>query len=245
MCFEAVAHNLNRQQLDLKLFEFGNVYKKEKGDGLEQYDENRHLSLFITGRKEAESWITDKSVSGFFQLKGYVDNLVGKFITESLIEKELKTESLTFGLSLNVKDDIVSVMGKVSEKLLQQFDIANDVWYADINWNKLVAMINPNEIAYSKLPKYPSVRRDLALLLDRDVKFSTVRELAMETVTEHLQRVNLFDVYEGEGIPNDKQSYAVSFTFLDYEKTLTDEKVDSAMESIINSFCDNLSAEIR
>ena len=242
---EVVAYNLNRQQYDLKLFEFGNVYRKEKGDGLEKYNENRYLSLFITGKKEDESWVTGKSVCDFFQLKGYVNNLIGKYITGSLTERELKTESLVFGLELNIYDDTISEMGKVSKGLLRQFDIDKEVWYAEINWSKLAELMESGEITYRELPRYPSVRRDIALLIDRGVQFSKIKELAMDSATRQLQQINLFDVYEGEGIPKDKQSYAVSFIFQDSEKTLTDEEVDLAMEKIIDSCRNKLGAEIR
>ena len=249
---ETIIYNQNRKNADLKLFEFGTVYQKNKAASKEdkvtkKYSENLHLALFTTGRNQKESWNTDTRPTNFFDLKAILTNLLhrlGVSITKFQLEP---TEIVYFsqGLKGILDGKQVFEIGQIADTVLKQFDIKEPVFYADLNWNNLFKKVDPEQTNFTELPKFPEVRRDLALLIDQAVTFAEIEKLAFETERKLLKKVNLFDVYEGKNIEPGKKSYAVSFTLQDEEKTLTDKVIDKVMNRFMQVYQQQLNATIR
>nr|MBD3622288.1 phenylalanine--tRNA ligase subunit beta [Sunxiuqinia sp.] len=249
---EAIAYNANRQNADLRLYEFGNCYFHNgtdlKADVMKNFREEEHLALFITGEKEKESWLAHQGASSFFQLKSHVENLLAKMglkaenLTTDSVSNELLSEGLIYSTRSGKK---LAEFGIVHPKLKKQFEIDNPVYYADLLMDQIILEQRNNKTLFSELPKYPSVRRDLALLLNKDVQFAQIRDLAFKVEKKLLRSVDLFDVYEGQGIPEDKKSYAVSFSLRDDEKTLNDKQIDKIMQKLIFQFDRELEAKLR
>ncbi|WP_423127579.1 phenylalanine--tRNA ligase subunit beta [Gaoshiqia sp. Z1-71] len=249
---EAIAYNANRRNGDLRLYEFGNCYHCTGTELIENplknYSEEEHLSLFISGQKERESWAIPQSGSSFFQLKGYVENLLLKLglRAENLKSEDISTELISEGLVLSTSNGRKLVeFGIVHKKLQKEFEIENQVFYADFLMDHLLLEQKNNKTLFAELPKYPEVRRDLALLIDKQVRFAQIRDLAVKVERKLLRSVGLFDVYEGKGIPEDKKSYAVSFILRDDEKTLNDKQIDKIMQKLIFTFEKELGAKLR
>ncbi|ACU64640.1 phenylalanine--tRNA ligase subunit beta [Chitinophaga pinensis] len=239
---ESVSHNLNRRNDNLLFFEFGNTYAvQEQG----KYEETAHLSLYLTGQKRTESWMHKAEPVDFFFLKGYVQNLFHQLGINGLQWAEEETDGLQSGWQIRVKNKPVVNLGAVSASKLKQFDIKQPVWFADINWNIVLGLLQKSDNFYKEIPKFPAVRRDLALILDKQVKFAAVEAAAKTVKSALLQDLNLFDVFESEKLGANKKSYAVSFTFQDAQKTLTDKEIDSVMEKLVKAFEGQLQAEIR
>ena len=249
---EAIAYNANRQNADLRLYEFGNCYFHNgtdlKADVMKNFREEEHLALLITGDKEKESWLAPQAASSFFQLKSYVENLLAKMgskaenLNADSFSNELIVEGLTYSTRNGKK---LAEFGIVHPKLKKQFEIDNPVYYADLSMDNIILEQRNNKTLFSELPKYPAVRRDLALLLNKDVQFAQIRDLAFKVEKKLLRSVDLFDVYEGQGIPADKKSYAVSFSLRDDEKTLNDKQIDKIMQKLIFQFNRELEAKLR
>ena len=244
---ETIAYNINRKNNSLKLYEFGKAYtfhKKEGEDHLKQYREENHLALFLTGSKTTASWNTKEARSDFFTLKAYAEIVLTRlgFKTDALNVEENTQDILREGLDYTQNGKHLLTIGTVSPKLLKHFDIDQEVCYADFSWENLLKTLKKHTTVFTPLPKYPSVKRDLALLLDKKVSFKEVKELALRTEKTLLKAVTLFDVYEGEKLGAGKKSYAVSFTLQDDEKTLTDKQI---MNKLIGSYQHQLGAEIR
>ncbi len=249
---EAIAYNANRQNADLRLYEFGNCYFHNgtdlKADVMKNFREEEHLALFITGDKEKESWMASQTASNFFQLKGYVENLLAKMglKAESLNTDSFSNELIAEGLVCSTRNGKKLVeFGIVHPKLKKQFEIDNPVYYADLSMDNIILEQRNNKTLFTELSKYPAVRRDLALLLNKDVQFAQIRDLAFKVEKKLLRSVDLFDVYEGQGIPEDKKSYAVSFSLRDDEKTLNDKQIDKIMQKLIFQFDRELEAKLR
>lgn len=249
---EAIAYNANRQNADLRLYEFGNCYFHNgtdlKADVMKNFREEEHLALFITGEKEKESWLTPQGASSFFQLKSHVENLLAKMglkaenLTTDSVSNDLLSEGLIYSTRSGKK---LAEFGIVHPKLKKQFEIDSPVYYADLLMDQIIWEQRNNKTLFSELPKYPAVRRDLALLLNKDVQFAQIRDLAFKVEKKLLRSVDLFDVYEGQGIPEDKKSYAVSFSLRDDEKTLNDKQIDKIMQKLIFQFDRELEAKLR
>ncbi|HVI49392.1 MAG TPA: phenylalanine--tRNA ligase subunit beta [Chitinophaga sp.] len=238
---ESIAHNLNRKNEDLLFFEFGKTYTvKEKG-----YGENNHLALYLTGKKTAETWMHKSSPVDFWFLKGFVINTLRQLGFSSLQWVEGSDPSLQPAWEIKVKNQPVVTLGGVTTKKLKQFDIKQPVWYATFNWDKILGLLQKSDNFYREIPRFPAVRRDLALVLDKQVKFAAVESAARSVKSQLLQQINLFDVFESEKLGAGKKSYAVSFTFLDNQKTLTDKEIDSVMDKLVKTFESQLQAEIR
>ncbi|SFW47483.1 phenylalanine--tRNA ligase subunit beta [Chitinophaga sancti] len=235
---ESVAHNLNRRNDNLLFFEFGNTYAIT---GEHKYEETAHLSLYLTGQKVAESWLHKAEPVDFYFLKGYVQNVLQLLGIKGWQYKE--GENNTW--EIVVKNKSVVTLGAVDNTKLKQFDIKQAVWFADFNWLNLISLLQKTESFYKEIPKFPSVRRDLALILDKQVKYAAVEAAAKQVKSPLLQDLNLFDVFESEKLGTNKKSYAVSFTFQDAQKTLTDKEIDAVMEKLIKTFQTQLQAEIR
>lgn len=247
---ETIAYNINRKNNSLKLYEFGKAYtfhKKEGEDHLKQYREENHLALFLTGSKTTASWNTKEVRSDFFTLKAYAEIVLTRlgFKTDTLNVEENTQDILREGLDYTQNGKHLLTIGTVSPKLLKHFDIDQEVCYADFSWENLLKTLKNHTTVFTPLPKYPSVKRDLALLLDKKVSFKEVKELALRTEKTLLKAVTLFDVYEGEKLGAGKKSYAVSFTLQDDEKTLTDKQIEKIMNKLIGSYQHQLGAEIR
>ncbi|SFO23946.1 phenylalanyl-tRNA synthetase beta subunit [Chitinophaga sp. YR627] len=239
---ESVSHNLNRRNDNLLFFELGNTYAvQEQG----KYEETAHLSLYLTGQKRTESWMHKAEPVDFFFLKGYVQNLFRQLGINGLQWTEEETEGIQHGWQIRVKNKPVVNLGAVSAQKLKQFDIRQPVWFADINWNIVLGLLQKSDNFYKEIPKFPAVRRDLALILDKQVKFAAVEAAAKTVKSALLQDLNLFDVFESEKLGANKKSYAVSFTFQDAQKTLTDKEIDAVMEKLVKAFEGQLQAEIR
>ena len=237
---ECIQLNTNRKNSDLRLFEFGNCYffkgTHYKEDPAANYFEEEHLALFITGNRENQNWLTPESTTSFFLLKSFVENILTRlgFSLEQLKMNESGNEIFSEGLVYETgnKQKLVE-FGVVSPKWAKPFDLENAVYYADFDWGQILWESKKNQVKFSELPKYPEVRRDLALVLDKDVKFSTIKNIAIASEKQLLKSVSLFDVYEGKGVPEGKKSYAISFILRDDYKTLNDKQIDKTMERIL------------
>ena len=247
---ESVAYNRNRRNLDLKLYEFGNNYylkDSESENPLKKYNEEKHLALFLTGNKSEESWIMKEEPTSFFLLKSYVENIIERlgFNLNQVISNETTSDLFTEGLSYEYNKKQIVNFGILNKKLLKSFDIDTHVYFAEFAWDTVVKLSAKNSIRYTEIPKYPEVRRDLALLLDKDVKFGDIKDLAYKSERKLLKKVSLFDIYEGEKLGANKKSYAISFVFQDEYKTLTDKQIDKIMNNFIRVFEKEFNAQIR
>jgi phenylalanyl-tRNA synthetase beta chain len=247
----SVIWNLNRQHLDLRFYEFGHSYFVRKSDNRypapDDYTEKESLDLFITGNTGRQSWNSKTNPTDFFNIKSAVEMVLSRLgiNTGELPNRESDKKYFAESLTYHYKNEIVAETGRISKKYLSQFDINQDVYYGHIEWDLVLRMIKNHAISFRELPKYPSVKRDLALLLDRGVKFSQIRDIALQTERNILRDINLFDVYESDSLGNNKKSYAVSFILRDEIKTLTDKNIDKVMNNLIRAFEKDLNAQIR
>ncbi len=247
---ETIIYNINRKIPDLKLFEFGKSYSfnNDKGEeNLNKYVENIQLALFITGKNEPENWKTDQTNVEFYDIKVFVSNIFRRLgFSNTLLDVNHNVSKIFIeGLSYNYNNHKLAELGQLSNNVLKDFDITQDVFYVEINWDLLLNIVKNFSIQYQETPKYPEVRRDLALLIDKSVRFEEIEKLAYQTEKSILKKINIFDVYEGEKIAEDKKSYAVSFILQSPFKTLTDKLIDKTMNRLINVFEKNLNAKIR
>ena len=243
---EIVSYNQNRKQKDLKLFEFGRTYHLIAN---KKYREEEHLSIILSGNKNAESWNVEEEKINFYDLKS--------FLSLILVKLGLHEDYLVFAKSTNKlfseavvctnEGEVLAELGEVSKQLLKQFDLKQAVYFIDIRWDLLFQMkAKRKSLKYREVSKFPEVRRDLALLLDKQIAFDQLKKMAFEIEKgKLLKQVNIFDVYEGDKLPEGKKSYALSFTFQDEHATLTDEKVDKMMERLIKAYQDNFDIVLR
>jgi phenylalanyl-tRNA synthetase beta chain len=246
-----ISWNINRQNSDLKLFELGNTYSTKPGRGTmeitDNFSERQILAMSVTGNLNLKRWNAAESPFGFFHIKAYTELVLSRF---GITQKELTTAQdnagwFTDGLKYSVGGLETASFGRVSKKYLAMFDIRQDVWYAEIIWDNVIRIIKGRKIRFAELPKYPWVRRDLALLLDKSVQFSQIRDLAFKTERNILQEVDLFDVYESEAMGRDKKSYAVSFILHDERQTLTEKSIEKVMSALIKAFEREFGATLR
>ena len=238
---EAVSFNINRKRADLKFFEFGKTYHKLPSG----YEENKHLTLFLTGNRNDESWAQAQQKSDFFLFKGYINTILSRIGLDSKVSTlPFENDIFNEGIALAIGKEIILEMGTVKKSVLKHFDIKQEVLYADIFWDKIQKYIS-NKIKYTDIPKYPEVRRDLALLLDSSVAFEEVYKVAKQTEKKLLKNINLFDVYEGKNLPEGKKSYAVSFTIQDESKTLNDKEIEKIMSKLQTNLEKELGASLR
>lgn len=237
---EAVAYNINRKNTDLKLFEFGKSYHKLPSG----YDENKHLSLFMTGNRNIENWVSPKGITSFFLFKGYVESIFTRLGIVKTNFTPLQSDIFSEGIAICVGKDILVELGVVKKSVLKYFDIKQEVFYADFNWGLILKLIS-TKLKFQEISKYPEVKRDLALLLDEAISFDAVYNIARQTEKSLLKNINLFDVYQGDNLPEGKKSYAVSFTLQDSSKTLTDEQIDKIMKKLQSNFEKELGAVLR
>ena len=251
---EVIAHNLNRQAGDLRLFEMGNVYRYEpKGEGdpvnnLESYSERMHLAMFMVG-KGTQYWRNTAGAGHFFALKGYVELLLRRMGMDiNVLDYEpAPADIFSEGMVCRVPSSgkVLLMFGTVAPARLRQFDIKQPVFAAEIDWQLLLKHYLKSKVLYKELPLYPEVKRDLALLLDENVTFADIRRAAFAAERKLLRKVVLFDVYRGDKIPAGKKQYAVSLTLQDYDKTLTDKNVEQAVTRILNALSHQFGAVLR
>ena len=238
---ENISYNLNRKASDLSFYEFGNTYHLENG----KYVENKKLILLSTGNESFENWDSPSKQKDFFWMKKRVEHILKRLGINNIKGKTSQFSYLDDAFSFSIKKDVVASFGSVSSPLLSKFGIKNEVLYAEIEWGLLTERLKHNNTKYREINKFPSVRRDLALLLDKDIAFSTLNNIAKQTENKLLKSVNLFDVYEGDKLPKGKKSYALSFALESSEKTLTDKEIDKVMSNLIESFEQKVGAEVR
>lgn len=238
---EAISHNINRRNTDLKFFEFGKTYHDFNGTR----EEFKRLSILITGQKTSEIWNSPKSETNFFYLKGLVNSVLERLGINRFNEKAVSNDVFSDGLGLYQGKMELVQFGNVQTKVLKHFGISKAIFYADFNWDNIIEVAKRNKIKFTPIPKFPESRRDFALLLDNTVTFNDINTIAKQTEKQLLKSVNLFDVYEGKNLPDGKKSYAVSFTFRDENKTLTDKQVDKVMSKLQQNFENKLNAELR
>lgn len=238
---EAIAYNINRKRADLKLFEFGKSYHQFGKERVE----NKHLALFFTGNKNEESWNTTADKTGFFHAKGIVTAILERLGFGDMKFTPVKNDIFSEGITFNLDKAKLVDIGVVRNDILKAFDIKQEVLYADFYWDNILEYLQTSGMKYTDIPRFPEVRRDFALLLDTSVKFSDIYTTARQTESHLLKNINLFDVYEGDKLPEGKKSYAVSFVFQDGSKTLTDKQVDKIMEKFRDAFEKQLQAELR
>ncbi|NTW26483.1 MAG: phenylalanine--tRNA ligase subunit beta, partial [Lentimicrobium sp.] len=248
---ESVAHNLNRRQLNLKFYEFGFVYEltgaNVKGNVTKNYKEQKLLSLFTTGSDSPESWLSSELKTDFYLLRSYVTGALKK---TGIDMARLQTSGslppfFAAGEVYQLNGKAIYCIGRLHEKLLKQFGINQPVFYAGIHFDNLVQAVKSHTVTYHEVPKFPEVRRDLALVLDQTVKYAELEAIAFKAGKQLLKRVNLFDVYQGDKIEAGKKSYAISFILQDDFKTLTDKDIDKFMERLSDVFEKETGAKVR
>ena len=238
---ESIAYNINRKNSSLQFYEFGKTYHRYN----EKYEENKHLTLFVTGNRTKESWSIDNKVLDFFFLKGIITSLLSRLGIEKVKSSPTKQDIFSEGVSFGLGKMKLVEFGVVKPTLLKEFGIKQEVLFADFNWDTILKLTGNQKINVSELQKFPSVKRDLALLLDSKTAFDEVYNLAFQTERKLLKEVDLFDVYEGDKLPDGKKSYAVSFLLQDETKTLADKQIDKIMQKLRQAFEKNLDAVLR
>ena len=250
---ESICRNINHKMPNLRFFEFGNCYhyspeKKNDEDPIKAYTEEMHLGMWTTGKRVEGSWAHADEKTSFYELKAYVINIFTRLgVNPGIVVTETSDNNI-FGKALALKarsGKVLCEMGTVCHKLLKKMNIDQDVFYADINWDNVMRAIKKNEVLYHDISKFPSVSRDLALLIDKSVEFEQIEQIARQTEKKLLKSVELFDVYEGKNLPEGKKSYAVNFILQDETKTLNDKQIEAIMTKLINNLKQKLNAELR
>ena len=250
---ESIAYNRNRKNTDLKFYEFGNCYffdadKKKEGEILAEYNEEFHLGLWLTGNKVSGSWLHPEEDSSIYELKAYVENILSRLgiFANQMIYGQYADDLFDAGLSIHTRSGRkLGVLGVVNKKINKHFDIDAPVYFAELNWGMIRKEIKKQKVTFSEISKFPAVKRDLALLLDKSVSFAEIEKIAVDADKKLLKDVFLFDVYEGKNLPEGKKSYAVSFILQDTEKTLNDKQIDAIMKKIQNNMEVKLGATLR
>ena len=248
-----IIHNINRKHANLNLYEFGNCYfynadKASPDNTLAQYREETHLGIWICGIRNSKNWSTAETKSTAYELKAHVENTLlrlGLNDDKQLVHEPFSNELFASGMSISTRQQHLVNWGVVHKQVLKKFDIDTDVYYAEFNWDALMKVTRKNAVLFTELPKFPSVKRDLALLIDKNITFAEIEEIAYKSEKKLLREVTLFDVYEGKNLPEDKKSYAVNFILQDYDKTLDDKRIDKIMGKIQQNLEKQLGAQLR
>lgn len=238
---ESISYNINRRNTSLKFYEFGKTYHRYDSG----YEENKQLSLFISGNRTKDSWKLNSQASDFFYFKGIITALFTRLGIRNYKVSPTKSDVFSEGINLSMGKMKLVDFGVVKRSILNEFGIKQEVLYANIHWDTLIKVVSSKNTPVTELPKFPSVKRDLALLLDSTVAFKEVYDLAFQSEKHLLKEVDLFDVYEGDQLPEGKKSYAVSFLLQDESKTLEDKQIDNIMQKIQATFEKNLEAVLR
>lgn len=250
---ESIAYNANRQNSDLKFYEFGNCYhfhaeNRRDGETLSPYNEELHLGMWICGKRHAQTWSRGEEKSSYFELKAHVLNVLKRLGVnmQNVQAEKFGNDVIAEGLALRTASGkLLAEIGIVAPALLKRFDIGTPVYYADLLWKPLLKESAKHKIVYKDIAKFPEVKRDLALLVDKNVEFAEIERIAHETERKLLRGITLFDVYEGKNLEAGKKSYAVSFTLQDNDKTLKDNQIDAIMQKLIKNFEEKIGAKLR
>ena len=250
---ESLAYNVNRKSPNLRFFEFGNCYefdpeKKDQDDPMRAYKEEKHLGLWVTGKRVAGSWAHPDEDSNFYELKAYVENILARIGVQPGVMVVKSSDNNVFSSAQAIENRggrLLVEMGVVNKALLKAAGIDQPVYFADLNWTALMKVIRKNKVQFTEISKYPAVSRDLALLIDKEVEFKDIERIAHATEKKLLKSVVLFDVYEGKNLPAGKKSYAVNFILQDEQKTLNDKQIEAIMSKLINNLKTQLKAELR
>jgi phenylalanyl-tRNA synthetase beta chain len=242
---ESVGYNINRQQYDLRFFEFGKTYSKNEKD----YCEASHLAMYLTGNKTPHRWNSTPVPVDFFHLKAFVENIFTRLgidiNSENFSSEKTDDKIFSYGTKIISGKNMLACYGSLNRAILKQFDINETVFYADIYWDSLSKIASQQSIKFTELPRFPQVKRDLSMIVDKQTTYDSIRALAYQTEKNLLQDVNLFDLYAGENIPAGKKSCALSFILSDDAKTLTDAEIDSVIGKLINAYEKKLGAVVR
>jgi phenylalanyl-tRNA synthetase beta chain len=238
---ESVAYNQNRKAADLKLYEFGKIYSFVD----EKYVEQQRFSIFLTGAFKTEQWNGKAVAASFYNLKAVVDGLLKKLSITDYTTEEATANGLAYGLQYLRGNKVLVSFGSVAPAALKKADVDKEVFYADFDFDVLLKLVRKNVIVYQEVSKFPAVRRDLSMLVDKSVTFGQLKQIAGRTDKKLLKEVNVFDVYVGDKLPAGKKSYALSFILQDTEKTLTDKAIDATMQKLIYNLDKEAGAEIR
>jgi len=250
---ESIAHNVNRKNGNLRFFEFGNIYffdprKANEENPMAAYKEENMMGIWVTGKRVEGSWAHPNEDSTYYELSAHVRNILQRIGMKDGMMVQKKSENSIFATGLQVESrggKKLLEMGILSKKTLKQFDLQQPVYYAELNWTQLMKATKKNEVLYTEISKHPAVSRDLALLIDKDVEFAQIEQIARQTEKKLLKNVELFDVYEGKNLPEGKKSYAVNFILQDTEKTMNDKQIDAIMQKLIANLKKQLNAELR
>jgi phenylalanyl-tRNA synthetase beta chain len=238
---EVIAYNQNRQRRDLKIYEFGKVYRQlEKG-----YQEDKKIALSLCGRVNKEAWNTATTANDIYRLKGTVYELLESLGLDALTEEASDRDIFQDGLCISSRKKVIVQIGSIASNVLEEFSIDQEVVYAEFDFETIYQLAFKKELIVTPIPKFPSSRRDFALLVDQEVTFDALKEVAQKVERKILTQINLFDVYEGKNLPDGKKSYGLSFLFADPHKTLTDKNIDKVMQKLKNSFEKEFGAELR
>lgn len=238
---ESISYNLNRKNNSLKLYEFGKTYHKyEHG-----YQEDKHLTIFISGARTKDTWTSPSQNSDFFYLKGIIISILERIGVSNLKTSPIKSDVFSEGIVFSLGKKKLVEFGVVTKKIRKEFGIKQEVLFADFDWSTILSISGNKKIKVSNLTKFPAVKRDLALLLDEKITFKEIYDLAFQSERNLLKNVDLFDVYQGDKLPEGKKSYAVSFVLQDKNKTLEDRQIDKIMQKLQQSFEKNLEAVLR
>ena len=250
---ESIEHNAKRKNGNCRFFEFGNVYffnpeKKDDENPMNAYKEEYHLGLWLTGKRVEGSWAHANEDSSFAELSAYVENILARIGVQQgmLVRKKSQNPIFSAGLTIeNRGGKLMLEMGVLAKKVQKAADIDAPVYYCEMNWTALMKLLRNKQVLFTEIAKYPAVSRDLALLIDQNVEFAQIEEIARQTEKKLLKKVELFDVYEGKNLPAGKKSYAVNFILQDAEKTMGDKQIDAIMQKLIANLKKQLGAELR
>jgi phenylalanyl-tRNA synthetase beta chain len=248
---ESISYNVNRKNPRVRFYEFGKSYFRFEKEGLEnpvqKYHEEEHLGLFISGNKESENWNLKEEPTNFFHMKSYAELVLKKlgFSVERMKVKEISSDIYVEGLAYFQGKTKLMEFGLINPAQLKKASLEVPVFYADLHWANILKEITKNKIRYTPLSKFPAVKRDLALLVDKNTTFAELKQIANNCEKKLLKSVSIFDIYENDSLGENKKSYALSFMLADDEKTLTDKQIDKIMQKLIKSYEKQLGAVLR
>ena len=250
---ESVEYNVKRKNPNLRFFEFGNCYffdpeKANEENPMQAYKEENFMGIWITGKRVEGSWAHPNEESSYYELSAFVQNILSRIGMKpgQVVTKQSENPWFSAGITIENRGGKKLIeMGILSKKLLKQFDLQQPVYFAELNWTQLMKATRKNEVLFTEISKQPAVSRDLALLVDNNVEFAQIEQIARQTEKKLLQKVELFDVYEGKNLPAGKKSYAVNFILQDTERTMNDKQIDAIMQKLIANLKKQLNAELR
>ncbi len=250
---ESICRNINHKNSNIRFYEFGNCYtftaeNKKEGEPLAQFKEDYHIALWLHGKRVENNWAHPEEQTSIYEMKAYVDNILRRLGIEfgKIVFGQLSNDIYSNGLSIQTQSGkTLGSLGIVSRKICKELDIEGEIYYAELSWTALMKETKKKKVSFTDIAKYPAVKRDLALLIDKAISFDTIRQTARDAERKLLKSIELFDVYEGKNLPEGKKSYAVSFFLQDETKTLTDKQIDAIMQKIVRNLQEKTGATLR